>query len=330
MLRRWKPVESIDALGGDGVIAGELSGDPEVPNGLLTVNGVPTSREIEVRDRKTRRVVSVRRSNTDGTYRFPGLNPALQYDVIARDFAGDYEDVIAGAVRPHTPDLLVPVAAGDKMAAFADPYWADVVSLLHFDGADGSTTFTDEKGVTWSASGGAQLDTGDSRFGASSLLLASANDEIYSGDISAFGFGNGDFTLELLVKTSASGAESVLFDLREGTATTAGSFFISTGRKLALWTGSLIGDTGSTVPSNTWTHIAFARGSGTLRAFIDGVQQWSVSNSSDFTTSRSCRIGGSAFGSLDNLSGHIDEVRITKGVARYTANFTPPTAPFEL
>lgn len=330
MLKRWKPVESIDALGGEGVIAGELSGDPAVPDGLLTVNGVPTTREIEVRDRKTRRVVAVRRSNADGTYRFPGLNPALQYDVIARDFAGDFEDVIAGAVRPHTPDLLVPVAAGDKMAAFADPYWADVVSLLHFDGADGSTTFTDSRGlVTWTATGAAQHNTAEKRFGAASLKLASINDGIYSPNTSFFGFGSGDFTLECFIKTGASGIETTLFDLRAGSATTVGSFFISSARRLAFWVGSLYGDSGSTVPS-AWAHIAFSRNRGTLLAFIDGVQQWAAYAPSDFSTSRSCRIGDSGFGAADNVSGWIDEVRITKGVARYTANFTPPTAPFEL
>lgn len=215
-----------------------------------------------------------------------------------------------------------------QAAGGGDPYWANVVSLLHFDGADGSTTFTDAKGVAWNALGAAQLDTAESKFGASSLLLSSADHGIYTGDLSAFGFGTGDFTLELWIKTAASGIETTLFDLREVSSNQAGSFFISSARRLAFWTGFLMGDTGSTVPNNAWTHIAFARASGTLRAFIDGVQQWSASNSSDFTASRACRIGDSGFGAADNVNGWIDEVRITKGVARYTANFTPPTAAF--
>lgn len=322
MLKRWKPVESIGALGGEGVIAGELSGDPAVPDGLLTVNGVPASREIEVRDRKTRRMVSVRRSNADGTYRFPGLNPALQYDVIARDFAGDYEDVIAGAVRPHTPDLMVPVVAGDKMAAFADRFGPDVVSLLHFD------TFTDQTGKVWTASGNAQIDTAQFKFGSASLLLDGGDDDIRHSSHVDFGFGTGDFTWECFVRRANSNC--VIFDNRASGADVASIVtFIDTSGNLCFFrTGTVTGE-GATVPAKTWTHVAWCRSWGTLRMFIGGIGVSATSMTSDMGSSRPMIIGRDVVGNAD-YSGHIDAVRITKGVARYTANFTPPNAPFDL
>lgn len=86
---------------GPGFIAGQLSGDPNIPDGIVTVNGTPAARQVEVRERVSRRVVAVVCSNPDGTYLINGLNPALEFDVIARDWKREYNDVIVPAVRPH-------------------------------------------------------------------------------------------------------------------------------------------------------------------------------------------------------------------------------------
>lgn len=79
---------------GNGYIAGETPG-------LLTVNSVPAAREIEVRHRATRRVVTTVFSATDGTYRIDGLDPNEEFDVIARDYTGTYNDVIVSRVKPQ-------------------------------------------------------------------------------------------------------------------------------------------------------------------------------------------------------------------------------------
>lgn len=89
-----------DELGGQGYIAGELDPDPEGIDGIVTVSDAPAAREIEIRDRKTRRVVVVGFSNADGTYRFDGLNPDIEFDVIARDWSRTYTDVIQPAIKP--------------------------------------------------------------------------------------------------------------------------------------------------------------------------------------------------------------------------------------
>lgn len=87
-------------LGGLGYIAGEPNPDPDGIDGIVTINDVPGAREIEIRERATRRVVAVGFSNADGTYRFDGLNLDIEFDVIARDWSRTYEDVIVGAVKP--------------------------------------------------------------------------------------------------------------------------------------------------------------------------------------------------------------------------------------
>jgi hypothetical protein len=80
--------------GGAGFIAGEL------PDGLVTVNSVPSAREVELRHRATRRTIAITFSAADGTYRFDGLDPMQEYDVIGRDWSRTYGDFIAYAILP--------------------------------------------------------------------------------------------------------------------------------------------------------------------------------------------------------------------------------------
>lgn len=82
-------------FGGLGYIAGTA------PNGLVTVNGVPSGREIELRHRISRQVVAVSLSHPDGTYRFDRVSINETFDVIGRDWSGTYNDVIVSRVKPE-------------------------------------------------------------------------------------------------------------------------------------------------------------------------------------------------------------------------------------
>ena len=90
----------------------------------------------------------------------------------------------------------------------------------------------------------------------------------------------------------------------------------------------LVGPGATTVTHNTWHHVAFVRDGTTLRLFLDGVSQGTASFTGAIDTiSETLSIGFDNAGSR-YFNGNIDEVRITKGVARYTANFTPPNVAF--
>lgn len=215
---------------------------------------------------------------------------------------------------------------GKPASGGGDPYWANVVSLLHFDGADGSTTFTDQTGKTWAANGNAQIDAAQAKFGAASLLLDGVDDDTSHAGHADFGFGTGDFTWECFVRR-ANGT-CVIFDNRTSGADTASiTTFIDLSGNLCFYRTATVTGSGATVPATTWTHVAWCRSSGTLRMFIGGIMVSATSMTSDMGSSRPMRIGRDVVGNAD-YSGHIDEVRITKGVARYAAAFTPPTAPF--
>ncbi|MBK6587935.1 MAG: LamG domain-containing protein [Acidobacteria bacterium] len=86
---------------------------------------------------------------------------------------------------------------------------------------------------------------------------------------------------------------------------------------------------GSNLSANTWYHLAATRQGSTYRLFVDGTQVATTTSSITIhDNANSLYIGTSTDGSTSPVNGYIDDLRITKGVARYTANFTPPAAAF--
>jgi hypothetical protein len=209
-----------------------------------------------------------------------------------------------------------------------DSYWSDVSLLLHMDGSNGSTTFTDSSSnaLTVTPSGDAQISTAQSKFGGSSLLLDGSGDYITTSTSSALALGTGDFTVEFFVYRTSNSNDQGIFTFG---ATQSGLF--ATMDEWNLGVGLLGGDPvaigGGNIILNTWHHVAITRSSGSLRGFIDGIQFGSTVTETTNLTDNSLKIGYS-FSTSYSMIGNLDEFRVTKGVARYAANFTAPTAPF--
>lgn len=215
-----------------------------------------------------------------------------------------------------------------------DPFFSSVQLLMHMEGADASTTFLDVKGKTCTASGNAQIDTADKKYGTSSALFDGSGDVVTIGTNSDFAF-PGDFTIEWWAKANSGSDRSVISKRSTGTVGWAIEMR-STG---ALWLRARIDSTYSDTRFATatgvfsfgvWTHIALTR-NGTLYTFwVDGVSV----GTQTFTTgaidaaSTPVRLGTSAAVGENYYSGWLDEVRITNGVCRYTSTFTPPAAAF--
>jgi hypothetical protein len=216
-----------------------------------------------------------------------------------------------------------------------DPYFASVTLLIHMDGANGSTSFPTVVGSTPTPSGDAKISTAQSMFGGASAVFDGSGDYLAFSSGAAFGFGTADFTLEAFIWIAGgSGTDRGIFDFRVSNGSDVGTFFLDSGaNKLSYYSASSGFRSGGTAPSTSaWHHIAFTRASGVFYTFLDGVLQWSATPSSqDFGSTKPLGVSGSLASGIVGSSpfnGYIDEVRITKGVARYTANFTPPSAAF--
>ena len=229
-----------------------------------------------------------------------------------------------------TPTQPVPV----------DPNRSNVSLLLHGNGTNGSTTITDSSPSpkTVTAVGNAQISTAQSKFGGGSIAFDGTGDVATTANSSDFRL-NGDFTVELWAYLNSLTAERYFvshydfgstqqdwrFGLKLGSAHLHFQFVSANGAT----DNEISAGVGLTL--TTWQHIAVTKSGSTSRIFINGIQQASstalvdLGGSTALLSLGSVLTSGSPFAAFD---GYIDDLRITKGVARYTSTFTPPTAPF--
>lgn len=228
----------------------------------------------------------------------------------------------------------------DEGGPATDPDFDKVVSLMHFDGADGSTSMVGSVFRRWSTAGtGAALSTAQSKFGSSSLLLDGTDDYIVAGQASELSL-TGDFTIEAWIRPTA---------LTRQFATIVGSNIA--GFSGDAWFLMLLGNPNANAgkvqfgyPSSNpilisttvlstagqWYHVAVTRSGSTMRLFIDGALEASATNSATVEiSSAGVRIGSNGWdGAASFFTGYIDEFRILNGTAAYTAAFTPPASAF--
>jgi hypothetical protein len=145
----------------------------------------------------------------------------------------------------------------------------------------------------------------------------------------AFGLGTGDFTIEMWVYATANPANGpgTLFDLRTTNNASATSTRVDSSRNILFYDGPLNLEINvGTIALNTWTHIAHARASGSLKTYINGTLSNTTAVTSDLGSNQPCMIGNNQTAGYA-WNGYISNARIVKGTAVYTANFTPPTTP---
>ena len=219
-----------------------------------------------------------------------------------------------------------------------DPSFANVSLLLHCDGVDGSTSIIDSSSSprVLTPVGNAALSTEFSKFGLSSMKFDGTGDYYTTPYSTALDFGSGDFTVEFSVYHTTNpndGRFHIYLHSTSSDASNSGWMFYKQSNGIVICSIKGLGSLSAPLLTlNTWHHLALCRSGTTYHLFRDGVL--ASTNTSSLSLSNvlaPLQIGGGqstgTFGT-NSLIGHIDEVRLTKGVARYTANFTPPTAPF--
>ena len=231
-------------------------------------------------------------------------------DTTVVDGATYYYRVVAwrDAVSKVSGEIKVKASTGDE-------YWSNVVSLLHFDG-----NLTDEKGTVWSSGGSSFVFDDD---------INRTVVEILNGHVStntSFDIGTGDATIELFVKRFTTSQSLIYFsgDYRLNIAINPGvtaTVYLDEEGVKRFFTSP------GTVENNKWSHVAVVRKDGVLYLYLNGVYQNQYGYTATLTGNGGHRIGGK-FNNQYPFSGRVRDFRITKGVARYTENFTPPDTPF--
>ena len=175
--------------------------------------------------------------------------------------------------------------------------------------------------------GNAQVSTSPVKYGSGSIYLnSSTSDGLRINEYLNYQFGTGDFTVECWINCLSFSTNQVIFDARGNvTAAQPWQFYVNTSSKLVFNYGSNLTGTIS-VPTTTWTHVVAARANGILRMFVNGVLDNSVATTASLNGVGAPVYVGRTFDTSGTVyfTGYIDDLRITKGVARYIANFTPP------
>lgn len=219
-------------------------------------------------------------------------------------------------------------------AAAGDEHFSNVVLLLDMEGTDGGQEATDasdsEHTVTWGSA--AQLDSEFAKFGNTSLYgLGTVNLYITVPASTDWDFGTGDFTVELHWRPYGVNQDSILIGNYNGATDGWWVRHKKTTNQLEWgYQNAAIVQRDSTIALNlnVWHHLAVCRNGTDLRIFDDGVQVGATATDSTNVQSTLNTWIASLDGTQQHAQGNIDNVRITKGVARYTADFTPPTEPF--
>jgi len=185
--------------------------------------------------------------------------------------------------------------------------------------------------------GDAQVDTAVRKYGTGSMEFDGTGDYLDIPVSENLKFGSGDFTLEGWFYRNDTSDEAIYGDRNVGSKDglligfRTSHVFLLASVDGSNWGIDTYGSTaGPTVPATTWTHIAIVRSGSTWSVYIDGTEAYNRTLSGTLSQAgSSMQIGNDPNSGALAFNGYIDDLRITKGVARYTVNFTPPTSKME-
>ena len=164
-----------------------------------------------------------------------------------------------------------------------------------------------------------------------SVVFDGTGDNLTLAASTDFAWGTGDFTWEAWVYSTASDhttGNHYMFDLGGGNIA-AMSYY----QDKFNYYNSTVGSSPqiSGFLANEWHHVAVARQNGTTKMFLDGVMGMSFADTHNYGTSAlAAEVAGYAGGGTLNWQGYISNLRVLKGTALYTSNFTPPVHELEV
>jgi hypothetical protein len=202
---------------------------------------------------------------------------------------------------------------------------------------------TDKSGKTVAETvGDAKISTAVRKYGTSSLYFDGTGDYLTFPPNPQYAFGTGDFTIECWVNSADVSASQRGFLQTSATAggfqttytsgitflfgagASGGSAVSLSGAVVANIAGTYVGSSTAVITANTWTHLALVRSNGTATMYVNGVSVGSATATGNCTGTN--LVVGGYYSTGYVYGGYLDDLRITRGYARYTANFTPPAS----
>jgi hypothetical protein len=202
-----------------------------------------------------------------------------------------------------------------------DPYADNVVLFLKGEGVIGSASIIDSsqtpKVINNNGLNPAIISGDQSRLGTSSILFNSSR--LSTANSLDLALGTGDFTAELwLFRTGGSNLQAVIIS---GDWTEKGLYILESS---VVYYNFGVQASGGPIINNQWNHVAMSRLNGVITIFLNGIPLTSA-NVADNYDGLNFILGRSGNIYHDPFAGYMERVRVTKGVARYTANFNPET-----
>jgi hypothetical protein len=236
----------------------------------------------------------------------------------------------ANAFNGYISNLKYTVGTAESISVPASPITGGTV-LLNFTNAGifDAAAINNVQTV-----GNAQVSTTQAKWPPTGISFDGTGDYVVSPSSISFGYGTGDFTIEFwLYLNSASVDQTIVSNLTSVASTNPHLYLLGAGGTIRYYTAGADRITGSALSTGQWYHVAVAKASGSTRLFINGTQSGSTyTDGNNYGASAPLGVGtywsAGAPVTTSTLNGYIQDLRTTNGYARYTANFTAPTAAF--
>ena len=213
------------------------------------------------------------------------------------------------------------------------------VLLIRSDNDNGSNFFEDlsDRNHTVNAQNNARHSVSQAKFGETSIYFDGVEDSITTPDSGDWDFGSGNFTIDLWAYPTSYGDAgwggfvcTAVLNSGQGWIL---RYYQGSGRLVLqnVTTGSNFYSEGQ-LPLNQWTHIALVRSGNTLYYFFNGIMDSQQAITEAVNAGSAGLMVGESWFNYDRheYEGYLDEIRISKGAARWTSNFTPPNEPYAM
>lgn len=264
---------------------------------------------------------------------FANSNPLSIGRGQSSDFGGYIDELrISKWVARWTSNFTPPTVPFNALSTSMCRIDSSTTLLLHWDWANNSTTFTDSESTpkTVSVVGDTKISTTQTKFGGSSMYFDWAWDYLTLPNSSDWDFGSWDYTIDFWYYPISYSADTWWWYRRllSNYDSSGNGFDIShniNGTISINRQTSNILNSSSVISTWVWNHISLVRFNGSLSLFINGVQNWVVTDTANYSSTLNLFIGRLGYADIWYLNWYLDELRISKWVARWTGNFTPPS-----